>query len=118
MKTAIKLYLQIQYSISHISRDYLQHYYNDIRISHSVRLDIKYKGNAKSSNKNYIKAIITSNKNPNLLLSIDRMTKYTYIVILNDTQLMLHKKNVVNEKKSICISANFRLQIRILPPKH
>ena len=46
------------------------------------------------------------------------MTKYTYIVILNDTQLMLHKKNVVNAKKSIRISANFRLQIRILPPKH
>lgn len=117
MKTAIKLYSQIKYSISHISHDYLQHYYNDIRISHSVQLDIKYKGNAKSSNKNYIKAFVISNKNANLLLSINRMTKYTYIVILHDTQLMIHKKNVVNAKKSICISANFRLQNRILAPK-
>ena len=85
MKTAIKLYLQIQYSISHISRDYLQHYYNDIRISHSVRLDIKYKGNAKSSNKNYIKAIITSNKNANLTNEL-KNTELAPIGDSNDTQ--------------------------------
>lgn len=45
------------------------------------------------------------------------MTKYTYIVSLNVT-LMIYNKDLVNAKKSICIPANFRLQNRILPPKH
>lgn len=31
--------------------------------------------------------------------------------------LMIHSKNVVNAKKSTCITANFRLQTRILPSK-
>lgn len=61
-----------------------------------------------------LKPLLHQIKNANLLLSIDRMTKY--IVILNVTS-MIHK-NVINAKKSICISANFRLQNRILPPKH
>lgn len=43
------------------------------------------------------------------------MTIYTYTVILNVT-LVIHIKNAVNAKKSIHISADFRLQNRILPP--
>lgn len=46
-----------------------------------------------------LKPLLYQIKNANLLLSINRMTKYTYIVILHDTQLMIHKKNVVNAKK-------------------
>lgn len=43
--------------------DYSQHYYNDIRIRHSVRLNINSnEKNAKSSNQKYIKAFITSNR--------------------------------------------------------
>lgn len=64
-----------------------------------------------------LKPLLHQIKNAYLLLSIDKMTKYTYIVSLNVT-LMIYNKDLVNAKKSICIPANFRLQNRILPPKH
>lgn len=46
-----------------------------------------------------LKPLLQQIENANLLLSIEKMTKYTYIVILNVT-LMIHNKNVVNAKKN------------------
>lgn len=63
-----------------------------------------------------LKPLLQQIENANLLLSIEKMTKYTYIVILNVT-LMIHDKNAVNAKRTIRISANVSLQNRILPPK-
>ena len=48
-----------------------------------------------------LKPLLHQIKNANLLLSVDRMTKY--VIILNVT-LMIHR-DVVNAKKSMCISA-------------
>lgn len=45
-----------------------------------------------------LKPLLQQVENANLLLSIEKMTKYTYI-ILNVT-LMIHNKNVVNAKKN------------------
>lgn len=45
-----------------------------------------------------LKPLLQQIENANLLLSIEKMTKYTYI-ILNVT-LMIHNKNVVNAKKN------------------
>lgn len=61
------------------------------------------------------KPLLHQIKNANLLLSIDKMKKYTRILILNVT--LIHNKH--NKcKKSVCLSANFRFQNTILPPKH
>lgn len=62
------------------------------------------------------KPLLHQIKNANLLLSTNKMAKYTCIVILNVT-LMIHNKRSKCQK-SVCISANVRLQNTILPTKH
>ena len=44
-----------------------------------------------------LKPLLHQIKSENLLLSIDRMTKYTYIVILNDTQTKWYTINDTQE---------------------
>lgn len=46
-----------------------------------------------------LKPLLHQIENANLLLSIEKMTKYTYIVTLN-VALMIHNKNVGNAKKN------------------
>lgn len=47
-----------------------------------------------------LKPLLHQIKSANLLLSIDRMTKYTYTVILNDTQTQWYTINDTQEECS------------------